>query len=326
MLRLMQWASSAILIGCLSAIASAESSVVTYYGYDDCIEIRSADTRVILCPAAGGRVLYYGTHQENLLYLPAGDEGWRWDGKSGRAPMTAGRFDIGPEKMVPKRPTLWQGKWHGETKGELTAVMTSQPDASTGVILKREFSLAPTGTTLRCTQTIKNIAHDSVEYCHWSRTFLRGKGTCFIPLSRFSKFPNHYVRYDDGISINYRPEDDHIQRVDGCLVITDRPKNPKLGFDSREGWLAYAVPGSKLFVKRFPVDAKRAYNEVAGLTISVWYPDDAMVELEPIGPAEHLEPGQSASFTETWNFVDVGLTQPSPQEIRSAIETLPPTE
>ncbi len=79
-------------------------------------------------------------------------------------------------------------------------------------------------------------------------------------------------------------------------------------------------------MKRFPVDAKRAYNEVAGLTISVWYPDDAMVELEPIGPAEHLEPGQSASFTETWNFVDVGLTQPSPQEIRSAIETLPPTE
>jgi hypothetical protein len=39
---------------------------------------------------------------------------------------------------------------------------------------------------------------------------------------------------------------------------------------------------------------------MAGLTISIWYFEDKMCELEPIGPAENLSPGQSASFTEAW--------------------------
>ncbi|MGD9857447.1 MAG: hypothetical protein AB7U20_21100, partial [Planctomycetaceae bacterium] len=44
----------------------------------------------------------------------------------------------------------------------------------------------------------------------------------------------------------------------------------------------------------------RVYNEVAGLTMSIWYPDGPMCELEPIGPRERLAPGKEASFTETW--------------------------
>ncbi|MDB4494442.1 hypothetical protein N9222_01500, partial [Pseudomonadales bacterium] len=33
--------------------------IVDYFGYDDCIELKNANTRVVLCPAAGGRVLEY---------------------------------------------------------------------------------------------------------------------------------------------------------------------------------------------------------------------------------------------------------------------------
>ena len=55
-----------------------------------------------------------------------------------------------------------------------------------------------------------------------------------------------------------------------------------------------------MFVKRFPTYPDRVYNEVAGLTMSIWYPDRPMCELEPIGPRERLAPGESASFTETW--------------------------
>ena len=55
-----------------------------------------------------------------------------------------------------------------------------------------------------------------------------------------------------------------------------------------------------MFVKQFPTYPNRVYNEVAGLTMSIWYPDRPMCELEPIGPREKLAPGRSASFTETW--------------------------
>ena len=39
------------------------------------------------------------------------------------------------------------------------------------------------------------------------------------------------------------------------------------------------------------------------LTISIWYFQDKMCELEPIGPRERLAPGESASFTEEWWLV-----------------------
>ncbi len=287
---------------------------VDFYGYR-CIALTNESTTVMLCPQAGGRVLSYTLNGTNILSLPAGDEGWVWDGETRGAPMHAGRFDIGPEKTTPQHTLLWAGEWHGRITGDRQALLQSQEDAPTGVRLEREFELDKQSSQLRCTQRIINISDSPVEYCHWSRTFSIGKGTCLIPLSRFSKFPNHFVRYDTPNSINYRPDDEHVKRVQNCLLITDRPKNPKLGFDSQAGWLAYAAPNDLLFVKRFPTYPNRAYNEVAGLTISVWYPEKNVVELEPIGPRERIRPGKSASFTETWNLINYPEQKIGPEQV-----------
>ncbi|MHC4880461.1 MAG: hypothetical protein ACYTGL_28760 [Planctomycetota bacterium] len=138
------------------------------------------------------------------------------------------------------------------------------------------------------------------EWCHWSRTFATGEGICIIPLSEPSRFPNKYVMYEEGGVINARPEDDNIRVRDGFLEILGAPRKPKLGFDSYAGWMAYLTTDDLLFVKKFKTYPDRVYNEAAGLTISVWYPEGLRVELEPIGPRERLAPGKSASFTEEW--------------------------
>ncbi|MCA9127517.1 MAG: DUF4380 domain-containing protein [Planctomycetales bacterium] len=322
-----KWVLGVLLVGWLAgavttSCAQEGARIVSFYGYDDCIELRNATVEVVLCPAAGGRILKYAIAGKNILHLPAGDEGWTWDGETGSAPMNAGRFDIGPEKIVPRRPTLWQGRWQGEILGDRKAVMRSADDSSTGVRLERHFSLAESGSKLDCQQTIINISQDSVEYCHWSRTFVVGKGQCIVPLAKHSKFPSGYVRYDSGDTINFRPTDAHVTQFGNLLYITDRPENPKLGFDSTVGWLAYQSPSDLLFVKRFPTFPERAYNEVAGLTISVWYPAGDMVELEPIGPREHLEPGQSASFTESWYLKEHKSQGSTPESIAAAVEQL----
>ncbi|HBE67800.1 MAG TPA: hypothetical protein DDW52_06595, partial [Planctomycetaceae bacterium] len=267
----------------------------------------------------------YGNDQDNLLYLPAGDEGWTWDGKPGRGKMNAGRFDIGPEKVVAKRATLWQGRWKGQVVAPTKARLTSQPEPNVGVVLIRDFELLPDSTTLRCRQTIVNVSEQVVETCHWSRTFLRGKGECVVPISTFSRFPKHFVRYESGTLLNMSPDDAHVQRDGNFLLVTDAPQQPKLGFDSREGWFAYRMKQPYLFVKRFPVYPDRAYNEVAGLTISIWYPKDQMVELEPIGPAERLAPGERASFTETWDFLPGEQNVPL-EELEHLVRSLPREE
>ena len=114
------------------------AEVVDYFGYDDCLQLSNDRTRVILCPAVGGRVLEYSLDGKNALYLDASEKGWLYEpGK--RSDMSAGRFDIGPEKMIPSRPELWMGRWHGEITGPNSARMTSVKHRATGVQLTRDF-------------------------------------------------------------------------------------------------------------------------------------------------------------------------------------------
>lgn len=278
------------------------TSVVTFHGYPDCLQLENETTRVVISPIAGGRVLDYSLHGVNSLYLEEEATGKPYR-PGERASMSAGRFDIGPEKIIPRRPKLWSGDWNGKITGPRKARLISQRDEATGAQLIREFELDETSSHLRCTQTIRNISDGETRWCHWSRTFAVGGGICVIPTSDFSRFPEHYVMYEGGDQINLRPKDANIRRRDGFLEILAPPREPKLGMDSREGWMAYAAPNDLLFVKQFEVDPERVYNEVAGLTISVWYPSTMpVIELEPIGPEERLQPGGEASFTEHWRL------------------------
>lgn len=298
------------------------AAVVEFYGYPDCIRLENGKTRVTLCPRAGGRVLEYCLNNRNALYLPPGDEGW--EEGAGTAAMNAGRFDIGPEQTIPRHDKLWSGRWTGEITGERAARLVSQPDESSGAQLTREFTLDESTSRLECKQTIRNISNTTREYCHWGRTFALGGGICVIPLTEPSRFPNGYVMYEGISQINIRPTDPQIRKQDGFLVISGAPRQPKLGMDTSAGWFAYLMKNDLMFVKRFPVYPERPYNEVAALTMSVWYPNRPMCELEPIGPRERIEPGQSASFTETWHLLahpfPKGDTPLAPRSIAELVE------
>jgi len=274
--------------------------------YPDCIELANLETRVVLGHHVGGRVLHYAWRGKESLYLHPAEADWQTTAARENPEASAGRFDIGPEYLVPPRAALWSGTWTAEVIGPRAARLTSQPDGATGVQLVREFRLAESGSHLACTQTIRNVSGDRKRWCHWSRTLARHGGIAVLPLTpALSKFPNGYVMYTKGQSpaIGYRPVDPNIRERDGFLEILGVPANPKLGFDSHAGWLAYQMPHDLLFVKRFATYPERVYNEVAGLTISIWYPRAEVVpavELEPIGPREDLAPGESAAFTEHW--------------------------
>ncbi len=282
-----------------------------YLGYEKAVEIKLDETKAVLCPEAGGRVLEYSVAGENLMFIDEYEKNWT-PGKP--TPQSAGRFDFGPEMVVPRHQTIWQGPWSAEITGPESARLVSQRDAASGVQLMREFTLKSNalppnsarvqrlqGATLICKQTIMNISDKTVEYCHWGRSFSPAGGICLIPLGgRPSRFPSKYVMYEDN-GINPKNQDDKIIERDGFLEILAAPRKPKLGFDSYAGWLAYVLPTNQVFIKRFQADPDRVYNEAAGLTISVWYPKTGgMIELEPIGPRERLAPGQVASFTEEW--------------------------
>ena len=285
---------------------------VNSYGYSGCVQLSNGTTMVILEPNCGGRVIEYSLNGKNSLYVDPEQNGWTYTPGEKTIGPCAGRCDIGPEMLVPRRPDLWLGKWKAEIIGPRAAQLTSVEDSATGVQIVRVFELDKNSPHLSFTQTIKNISNSTKQYNHWSRTFAEGGGICLVPLSSGSRFPLGYIIYGPGPILNYRHKDHpNVKVKDNFLIISGPPPQRKFGIDSYAGWLGYISPGNLLFVKKFPVYPERVYGEVAAYTISIWYNEDVNCELEPIGPRETLEPGESASFTEDWWLFEYDYPQDS---------------
>lgn len=296
-----------------AAVESPESSTLDYFGYSHCIKLENDSTRVVLCPQAGGRMLEYAWKGNNVLFLDPQQKGWTDGPGQPYVDPCGGRFDIGPEQTIARHPALWRGNWTGQSLGPRAARLTSVKDEATGVQLLREFWLDASSSHLTCRQIVTNISDRPVSCCHWSRTLAQGGGICIVPLTPESRFPKSYILYGPGPVMNYEPDDPNIRVRSGFLEILGTPKQPKLGLDSCAGWLAYLSTNDLMFVKRFPVYPNRVYSEMAGLTVSIYYFENKMCELEPIGPRERLCPGQSASFTEDWWLVRYTFPRPGSQ-------------
>ncbi len=278
---------------------------VTVLNYPDCFELSNADTRVTLCHHVGGRVLEYVWQGKNALFINPGEA--KWGTPEGlKVPPSAGRFDIGPEQIIPSREKLWLGPWTAEAIGPRAVRLTSQPDAATGVQLIREFRLDAKSSHLSCEQIIRNVSQETKRWAHWSRTFGVHGGIGVVPLTPETKrFPAGFVMYRPAPepSIIYNPKDPNVRVRGQFLEVLGPPLYPKLGFDSNAGWFAYVMPHGQAFVKRYASPRDAVYPEVAGLTLCFWYPPASQLpacELEPHGPRIDIAPGASASYLEDW--------------------------
>lgn len=306
-----------------------ETRFVDLNGYKDCVEMRNGDSRVVLEPNCGGRILHYEYKGVDALYINPADNGYLLE--SGKSPAgafspCAGRCDIGPEMTTPPHPDLWLGNWIAVIQEDQSVEMTSIMDHETGVQLTRTVSLDEHFAKLKFTQSILNISEKPKQYFHWSRTLCTGGGIAIAPVNTESRYPNSYISYGPGDVINYRPEcEPNVCIHDGLLQIFGPASTKKFAMDLSEGWMAYLTRDSRLFVKKFPVYPGRVYGELASNNMSFWYNGEDMCEVEPIGPMEVIQPSYEASFTETWYLMEYdypGRTAVTSSDIRKIIDIL----
>lgn len=306
------------------------TAIIKYRGYKNCIELRNSNVRVILGPQMGGRILSYELNGNNVLYEDPELDGVIYT-PGERTPGTdAGRFDIGPEHLVPRRPALSVGKWEGKISGIREADLISQKDTSTGVQIIRNFRLDENSSRLYVTQTIRNVSETVKYYSHWSRTFAEGGGISLTPLNSRSRFPKGYlnIKAESGTGVmDYRPADEPNVRVrNGILEIIGAPGHPEFAMDVSDGWTAYITKDNQLFVKKFPVYPDRIYGEMSASNVVIWYnTQERMCEIEPIGPWETIRPGEQVSFTETWYLFDFKYPEdkiPDQEKIISILNNL----
>ena len=128
---------------------------IKFLNYPNCIELKnSSGTVVVLGHHIGGRVLSYTQEGKESLYIGPNEKEWQPD--NNKKPSSAGRFDIGPEYLIPKRQVLWSGEWESKIIGNRSARLISKVSEDAGIRLIRDFTLAENSSHLICTQTMKN--------------------------------------------------------------------------------------------------------------------------------------------------------------------------
>jgi hypothetical protein len=264
----------------------------------DYIKISNGEIQVVVDIEVGGRVVEYSKNGNNVLFdKTSGD--YKYSGPDG------GRCDFGPERIAPPRPETWLGEWEVTEKKPNYIKIKSQVANAAGVQLIREFTLEPNSSHLLFKQTIINVSNSPKRYCHWSRTFGEPNGICLAPLNPESRYPKGYIVYTKDDKLDFMPEGGENEKVrNGILVVSGPPENAKIVTDASDGWLAYITRDNQLFVKKFEIFPDKFYGEMTGATVSLWYNEEGICEIEPIGPWEWINPGKSISFTENWYLTD----------------------
>ena len=78
----------------------ANTNFIDYVGYSNCIKLENKNTRVILGPHCGGRILEYSWKNKNAIYLDPAHDGWMYHADKPEIDPSGGRFDIGPENIL----------------------------------------------------------------------------------------------------------------------------------------------------------------------------------------------------------------------------------
>jgi hypothetical protein len=186
-------------------------------------------------------------------------------------------------------------------------VLLSQPtEVRTGIRKSIEIHLDDTRLAVTLFHRLHNEGLWPVELSPWAITQLPLGGIAVMPqrtepIDKDGLQPNRclvlwpYTRWQDP---RLHPHDDYV-------LLEANPLLPpcKIGYLNPLGWLGYLRRGV-FFRKRFEAHTDRPFPDL-GCNAEV-YCNDLFVELETLGPLSRLEPGQTATHTETWEF-HVGL-------------------
>lgn len=250
----------------------------------------------------------YSIEGTNVIYEDLSQNGWMPtpENPEPNGHLAGARFDVGPLVLRNYERDFWYGKWNHEVTGEYSVTLTSKIDPGNSIQLERDFRLDETTGTLYVEQRIFNRAEYVQRFAYWSRTFYKGGGTAMLPLNPRSKYPGQFAVYGDRtartVYYNYDAEKEaHLKKENGYLTLSGPFTFQKIDLDLAYGWAGYFVD-DLYFTKTFPVFDEKVYADVTGANFSIWYNKDQMVEIEPVGPLEKIEPDSSVSFTETWNL------------------------
>jgi hypothetical protein len=275
---------------------------MVFRGWEDCYRLTNREFEAVVVPQVA-RIMRYGpVGGGNLLWVndettPAAL------GDGGEPPRVGGWINYGGYKLWPAPQKDWgwpppaeldAGPCTVEVLGDGAICLTGSPGPKEGVRFDRIIRLAATGSRLDIDQVMVNVSQDrTVTWAIWDVTQVPGQGVAFAPLGQEAEYR---------VETKAEPGD-AMRAVQGMLRLEPAAEAYKAFISGPPGWLGCICEGW-LFVKAFDIDeAPVPEPETAR---EIWVGPTGYMELEIVGPAVTLRPGESTRLAQTWEVFPMG--------------------
>ena len=193
-------------------------------------------------------------------------------------------------------------------------------EESTGIQKVMEVILHTDRPMLTVQHALHNAGSWAVELAPWAITQVPLGGVAVLPMS--APVPSQYLPNRQLNLWSYTHIRDTRLRLDDDLALVEgktRRQSFKIGYFNHAGWLGY-LAGDVFFVKRFePQPALQHPDQNSNCEVYVW---DKFLEMETLGPLARLEPGSTATHTETWELFAAADAKPTIDGVRAVVAAL----
>ena len=180
--------------------------------------------------------------------------------------------------------------------------LTGAVEAQTGLQKIIEVKLDASRPAMRIAHTLKNTGHIPINLAPWAITQLPLGGAAILPLStgpvdNAGLLPNRNLVLWPYTQIN----DPRLELTDDMVLLHGNPGSTacKVGYTNRLGWAGYLRP-NVLFIKRFDPLPDLPHPDFSCNVEA--YTGHNFIELETLGIQVPIEPGDSVTHVETWEF------------------------
>jgi hypothetical protein len=273
---------------------------VDFLGWKDAYRISNGAFAAIVVPQVA-RIMSYGpVGGQNMLWV---DDKLTPERGAKAAPLSPTQWqNYGGYKLWPAPENKWGGPvdWQldrGPCRVEVGAGslrLVGMSSVRHGIRFDRQITLAPEGSDLEIVQTAVNVSDKEVTTSIWDVTQVKADCVGFVPLG-----PGASFRSGAG-----RPPDGQWRRVGDMLLLKPSGKDGKLFISGPPGWLG-CKRGALIYLKSFEIAATPPTEPETPREVYTSRDLD-YIELEVVGPAATLKPGDATTLKETWRLLPAG--------------------
>ncbi len=290
-----------LLLLAMTASAAVKIEKTAYKGWPNCYRIANGEVELIVTGDIGPRIMRYAFVGGANFFKEVPET----LGKSGEPAWVARgghRVWAAPEDAVRTyAPDNAPVRIH--IRGA-SLEATGPVEALTGLEKQITVNLSPQGTAVEVRHRIRNTGAHALDLAPWALTMMAPGGVAIHAFPPRGKHPQVLAPTNPLVMSAYTNLADHRWRFTRkYLMLHQDPSNPdpqKLGSFNNHTWAAYWL-GSGLFVKQFEAPGSpRDYPDL-GCSFETFTNAD-FLELETLGPMQHLKPGASVEHIEHWTL------------------------